>query len=68
MHATVCVEGVMRLSAQSVVNLSIAAVVAAIVIFLLKGHSRILLLRRSEEIMKIGLPKKVQHSHEYSIV
>ena len=66
--ATVCVEGVMRLLAQSVVNFSIAAVVAAIVVFLLKGHTLILLQQRSEESMKIGLPKKVQRTYEYAIV
>ena len=66
--ATVCVEGVMQLSAQSVVNSLIAAVVAAIVIFLLKGHSQIVLHRRSEESMKIGLPEKVQRTYEYAIV
>ena len=44
----------------------IAAVVAAIVVFLLKGHSRILLQRKSEESMKIGLPKKVQRTYKYA--
>ena len=72
MLATVCVEGVMRLSAQSglviVVNSLIVAVVAAIVVFVLKGHSQILLQQRSEESMKIDLPKKVQHTHEYATV
>ena len=68
MLATVCVEEVMRLSAQSVVNLLIVAVVAAIVVFLLKGHSRILSQQRSEESMKIGLLKKVQRTYEYVIV
>ena len=68
MLATVFVEGVIQLAAQSVLNFSITAVVAAIVVFLPKGHSRILLQRRSEEIMKIGLPKKVQRTYEYAIV
>ena len=72
MLADVCVERVMRLSAQSglfiVVNLLIAAVVADIVLFLLKEHSRILLQRRSEESMKIDLPKRGQHTYEYATV
>ena len=62
----------MQLSAQSglviVVNLLIVAVVAVIVLFLLKGHSRILLQRRSEESMKIDLPKEVQRTYEYATV
>ena len=62
----------MRLSAQSglviVINSLIEAVVAAIVVFLMKGHSRILLQRRSEEIMKSDLPKKVQRTYEYETV
>ena len=35
---------------------------------LLKEHSRILFQRRSEESMKIDLPKKVQHNYEYATV
>ena len=72
MLSTVCVEVVMRLSAQSglviVVNSLIVAVVAAIVVFVLKGHSQILLQQRSEESMKIDLPKKVQRTYEYATV
>ena len=65
-------EGVMRFSSQSglgiVVNSFIVAVVAAIVVFLLKGNSRILLQRRSEESIKIYFPKKVQRTYEYTTV
>ena len=72
MLATVCLEGVIGFSAQSglvvVVKFFIAAVVAAIVAFLLKGHSQILLQQRSEESMKIDIPKKVQHTYEYATV
>ena len=84
MLATVCVEGVIQLSAQSglviVVNLLIAAVVAAIIVFLLKGHSQILLQRRSEESIKLifqrmfNVPTNMQQyvlasgDHEYGVI
>ena len=79
--ATACVEGVMRFSAQSAVNSSMAAVVAVNRRIFSKGKSRILSQRRSEEGMKIvrpeegfNVPTNIQSyglassDHEYGVI